>query len=709
MSNFELLRASDVCLVLECSGPGLPSVVHWGADLGDLDADGLAELARGAGTTHVGTGLDAAPKVALVPEYATGWPGLPGLTGHRDGRDFSPAFQLTGVERAGNKLDITGEDTAAALAIAIELQLTDSGLLKVQAGLTNTGESPYTVDGLVIALPVPTEATELLDLTGRWIGERHPQRHAFTQGAHIRDGRRGRTGADASLLLAAGTPGFCFRSGEVWGVHTAWSGNHRTYAERHMSGYAVIGGGELLLPGEVRMQAGETYSTPVIYGSYGAGLDDVSRRFHDFLRSRPHHPRSPRPVVLNTWEAVYFDHDLDKLTALADAAAEVGAERFVLDDGWFRYRRADNAGLGDWFVDPEVWPKGLNPLVEHVTGLGMQFGLWVEPEMLNTDSDLARAHPEWILAAGNRLPPEQRHQQVLNIGIPEAYDYILERLDALLTEYDISYLKWDHNRDLVDAGDQLTGTAGVHRQTQATYRLFAELKRRHPGLEIESCSSGGARADLGILDRSDRIWASDCNDALERQKIQRWTQLLLPPELIGSHVGPPRAHTTRRTQSLAFRAATALFGHFGIEWDISSATEQERQELKGWVALYKELRSLIHTGKVVRADRGSEELMVHGVVAQDGRRAVYAVAQLVQSITSELGRVRLPGLEPGQNYRVSMLRTPGPGLELWLVRSAPWLTEKPVVMSGAALAAVGVVMPAQVPESALLLDVRAVD
>ena len=264
----------------------------------------------------------------------------------------------------------------------------------------------------------------------------------------------------------------------------------------------------------------------------------------------------PRPVVLNTWEAVYFDHRLDRLTALADTAAELGVERFVLDDGWFRHRRDDTAGLGDWYVDEDVWPDGLHPLVNHVRGLGMEFGLWVEPEMVNPDSDLARAHPEWV-----REAPPWRNQQVLDIAQPDAYAYLLERLDALVSEYAIDFLKWDHNRDLV---------GGAHAQTLAAYRLLDELRERHPALEIESCSSGGSRVDLGILARTDRVWASDTNDALERQAIQRWTQLLLPPELVGSHVGPPRAHTTGRTHDLSFRVATALFGHFGIEWDINA-------------------------------------------------------------------------------------------------------------------------------------------
>lgn len=708
MSNAKVLqlRAAGVSLVLDCSGPALPSVLHWGADLGALDEAALVSLRQGAGAVQAGNGLDDNKPVAIIPEYSAGWFGLPGLNGHRDGQDFSASFQLTEVAQSGNAVQVTAADPQAGLSLALVIELTDSGLVRAKAELTNTGASVYTVDQLLLALPVPTEATELFDMTGRHIGERHPQRHAFTQGAHIRDNRRGRTGADATLLLIAGTPGFDFGAGELWAVHTAWSGNHRSYAERGMSGYAVIGGGELLLPGEGRLEPQGSYGTPWIYGSYGIGLDQMSTRFHEYLRARENHPKTDRPVVLNTWEAVYFDLDLDKLKALADAAAQVGAERFVLDDGWFRGRRDDSAGLGDWYVDEGIWPKGLHPLVDHVTGLGLQFGLWFEPEMVNPDSDLAREHPDWILATGNRMPPTARHQQGLNLGIPEAWNYLLERIDSILTEYDISYIKWDHNRDFVDGGNQQTGTAGIHEQTLGVYRLLDELKRRHPGVEIESCSSGGARVDLAILERTDRVWGSDSNDALERQKIQRYTQLLLPPELIGCHVGPPKAHTTGRTQSLAFRATTALFGHFGIEWDISLASPEEREELAGWVALHKALRPLLHTGRVVRADRGSDDFLLHGVVAQDGSHAVFSAVQVAQSITSDLGRVRLPGLDKDRTYRVSKLATPGPQPR----HSAPWWQDGGTVqLNGAALAAVGVQVPAQWPETAVLLEVQAID
>jgi alpha-galactosidase len=397
--------------------------------------------------------------------------------------------------------------------------------------------------------------------------------------------------------------------------------------------------------------------------------------------------------VLNTWEAVYFEHDLDRLKELADAGAEVGVERFVLDDGWFRHRRSDHAGLGDWYVDEQVWPDGLGPLIEHVTGLGMDFGLWVEPEMVNQDSDLARAHPDWILGTGGRIPPASRRQQVLDLTNPAAYDYILERLDALLTEYPIAFLKWDHNRDLSEAGSGPAGTPAVHRQTLAAYELMAELRRRHPGLEIESCSSGGARVDLGVLRYTDRVWASDCIDALERQQIQRWTAALLPPELIGSHVGAPWSHTTGRWHDLSFRAGTALFGHFGVEWDISRATAEERAGLASWIALYKELRPLLHTGAVVRADEPDPALWVHGVVSADRDRAVFAVVAMTTALTSPPGRVRLPGLEPGRRYRVAVHGR----------------DDDDVVLTGRALAAAGLRVAAQHPEHLLLLRITSTE
>jgi alpha-galactosidase len=325
--------------------------------------------------------------------------------------------------------------------------------------------------------------------------------------------------------------------------------------------------------------------------------------------------------------------------------------------------------------------------------------------MINPDSDLARRHPDWIMSTDGRMPPPQRSQQVLDLGNPDAYAYLLERIDSLVTEHAIEYLKWDHNRDLVEAGGA-DGRAGVHAQTLAVYRLLAELKARHPGLEIESCSSGGARIDLAVLEHTDRVWTSDCIDALERQQIQRWTGLLLPPELLGTHVGSPVSHSTGRTHPLDFRAGTALFGHFGIEWDLRAADAADRARLAEWVALYKRLRPLLHTGRVVRGEDPDPALWVHGVVAADRSEAIFAIVQTATSAHAPAGRVRLPGLNPETRYRLTPAR-PGDVIDNG-AGTPPWWsagTELP----GRVLATVGVQAPTLLPERLVLVEARAVD
>ena len=702
----QVLSTATVSVVVDVTG-GLPRILHWGPCVPDLPADVpyLAALAEGQ---HGADGLTGSCRFpTVVPEQSAGWFGTPGLDGHRDGTTFSSSFTAVGWDRTATPdgsqtLTAHAVDNIAHLAIATTLDLGRTGILRLRAALSNCADTGgYTVNSLCLVLPVPADAQEVLDFSGRHLRERTPQRHPFSVGTHLREGRRGRTGSDATMLMAVGTPGFGFRRGEVWAVHTAWSGNHVTFAELGLTGVRVLGGGEILLPGEIILAPGETYTTPWLYAAYGHGLDEVAAAFHGHLRARPTHPTSLRPVVLNTWEAVYFDHDLESLVELAELGAKVGTERFVLDDGWFLNRRDDRAGLGDWQVDREVWPHGLAPLVEAVRGLGMDFGLWFEPEMVNEHSVIARAHPEWILAPGPRLPLAGRNQQVLNLTIPAAFAYVLESMSTVITEHHVDYVKWDHNRDLLEAGDRSTGAARVHAQTLAVYALMDELRRRHPALEIESCSSGGGRVDLEVLQRTDRVWASDCIDALERQRIQRWTGLLLPPELVGSHVGAPTAHTTRRTHSLGFRAATALFGHFGIEWDLRDASPDELDELGAWVALYKEERELLHSGASVHCDYPDDAYWAHGVVSTDRRRALFALVALDTSPAAQPGRLRLPGLDPGLAYRIEPVQLSGGALVSTRSGSPSWWLS-PTVASGRVLETVGLQGPMLYPEQALL-------
>ena len=686
VNTYVHLRAEGLSAVLDLLGGRLPAIVHWGHDLGDLTSADVAELVRSGVHPIVANVVDEPVRVGLLPEHHTGWVGRPGISGSRRGRDWSPRFTTTALRVNGDEvkagasqaslltlgssaLEVGATDDVAGLALTLRIELTAGGVLRSQATLTNSAADDYQLDDLVLAYPVPPVARELLDLAGHWGRERVPQRRAFTVGVHLREGRKGRTGADAVTVLHAGVPGFGFGHGETWGVHVGWSGNHTHYAERSFTGEQLLGGGELLLPGEIVLARGESYTSPWLYGSCGDGLDEVARRFHRYLRSRPSHPSAQRPVTINVWEAVYFNHELQPLLDLAEKAAEIGVERYVLDDGWFGSRRDDFSGLGDWTVSTDVWPDGLHPLVNRVTELGMQFGLWFEPEMVNLDSDVARAHPEWVLATGDRIPVPSRHQQVINLGLPDCYAYIRDAILAILAEYDISYVKWDHNRDLIDAGTAPSGRPGVHAQTEAVYRLMDEIRAAHPGLEIESCSSGGGRVDLGILQRTDRVWVSDCIDPHERQLMMRWTQQLIPPELLGSHIASGTSHTTGRTHELNFRAATAVFGHLGIEWDLRRATPEELAELTEWIEFYKANRSLLLGGDLVRIDFPDAALTAFGVVAPDQSRAIYSFTAVDAYDTVLLGRLRFPGLDPLRRYRVTpaLVGRPPAGLRppLW--------------------------------------------
>ncbi|HZI96346.1 MAG TPA: alpha-galactosidase [Actinomycetales bacterium] len=708
-----VLRAAGSSVVVDGSGAGAPRVLHWGADVGDLSASDVAGLRHVSSARVPHSALDEDWWLTLLPAEGDGWLGRPALAGHRDGVALLPrlgtaALDVSPGSDGGGTIVVASRDDGAGVAVTSELALEPSGVLRLRHTVTSTAPGLLDLDALEVLLPVPADASELLDLTGRWCRERSPQRQPFSLGTRLREGRRGRGGHDAPLLMLAGTEGFGFRRGEVWGVHVAWSGDQRHVAERlpERAGQAagVLGGGELLRPGEVRLAEGERYETPwVVFTWSDRGMDGASRRLHRFLRSRPGHPDRPRPVVLNTWEAVYFDHDLGRLTALADIAARVGVERLVLDDGWFRGRRSDRAGLGDWTVDGEVWPSGLHPLTDHVRGLGMEVGLWVEPEMVNPDSDLARAHPDWLLTARDRTPPAWRHQHALDLGRPEVVDHLLGALDALVTEYRLDFLKWDHNRDLHESVHRPTGAAGGHGHTLGLYRLLDELRRRHPGLEIESCASGGGRIDLAILERTDRVWASDTNDAVEREAIQRWTGLLLPPELVGSHVGGPVSHTTGRHVELGTRCLTALFGHAGLEWDLTTASPAELERVAGFTALYSELRALLHTGDVVRADLPDGGAHVHGVVAVDGSEAVYSYVRLVSSPETHPGRVRLPGLDGRRRYDVRLRAEVGADV----TELTGWAAE-PLTMPGSVLGQVGVQMPVLLPGQGVLLHLRPV-
>ena len=700
-SSFHHLHQQGVSLLVDLSDQAV-QIMHFGRYLGELDSITPWQLSQQEPVANAE--LDQPIWPGIYRENSRGNIGRPALLGHRQGQDWSQKFLLESFRATETSLRTFSKDEAAGLEIATKFEFLGAGVLEISHSIKNIGIADYFVDELSVIMPLPDQVAESMDFSGRWIKERQPQRRQIQPGLFVKEVREGRSSHDYTIIQMAMTKGANYQLGEVWSLGLMFSGNSRHFIERQQSGRSAIAAGELLLPGEMILKAGESYQAPSVAASYSAnGFDELTNRHYEWLRSRPEHPKKPRPLTLNVWEAVYFDHNLEKLSELAEVAQQIGVERFVLDDGWFGSRRNDTLGLGDWVVSSDVWPAGLGPLIDKVKSCGMEFGLWFEGEMVNPDSDVYRSHPEWILKIGDRVPPEGRFQQVLDITNPAAYAHVLDQTDAVLSKYDITYIKWDHNKFLIEPGHQ--GRAAVREQTLAIYRLFDELKLRHPGLEIESCSSGGGRIDLGMAQHADRFWTSDCNDALERQYIQRYSQFAIPPELLGSHIGPTHSHTTGRTHDLSFRAITALFGHAGLEWDLTQTTIEERAALKSWASYYKANRSLLHSGKMVRVDQQDEAVFVHGVVAKDKTKGIFAWVTLAGQAGSRPNAIRFEGLDESKTYLVKAVYPAGE--PRWQQRSAPsWLSG--VTLSGAALKGTGVRAPIVYPEQALLIEIEAI-
>ncbi len=674
------LRGGDAALLIDTQpgGEALPRVVHFGADLGgspDFEA-----LASAVPRVMWGARLDVPCPPCVLPGLESGY--------------FGCAAVSTSVQQRWAFVDAVGSTLrfkAAGASIEIDYQMSRHGVLAMRVRSKDGGPTSS------LALPLPARLTEVLTFGGDWAREFAPQRHVLQSGMLVFESRRGRPGHDRFPGLFVGVPGFGDDHGDVYGFTLGWSGSHRLSVERLREGDVVVLAGELHVDLDV---AAAGYESPWAYATFSPrGLNGVMQAHHAFLRERVVPSRAaakPRPVHYNTWEAIYFDHNEATLRTLADRAAAVGAERFVLDDGWFKGRTNDSAGLGDWTVDAVKFPGGLAPLIAHVRGLGMEFGLWVEPEMVNPDSDLARAHPDWIRREGDRLLL-QRHQAVLDLGNVEVCAHLYEVLHALLAGHEISYLKWDMNRDLTGAGH------GVY--VRALYGLIDRLRAAHPGVEIEACASGGGRCDWGMLERTERVWVSDTNDALDRFDIQRHANLFMPPEVSGVHVGPAACHITGRRLSLDLRAHVALFGHMGLELDLRALSDGETERLSRHIANYKRFRDLLHTGLYWRlALDGADHCGVCVTSAEKNQ----ALALVFRRGSTELGRgtvLRLPGLREAAVYRCEAVGPVSPGVERTLAAS---LRDGQLLLNGQVLSGKGLELFLPRPETSLLMHFRSV-
>nr|WP_298897642.1 alpha-galactosidase [uncultured Altererythrobacter sp.] len=693
-TDFIVLRASGTMIAVDARTGERPRILYAGPDLPDATPEELEALAK---RQHAPGG----PQLPIDPSWlnciGTGHQSPPGLLAHSAGKHWAldPRVIHVKLDEALNHCVITTRDEASGLVAHHQIiQVGDPACFVFATVLSNKGEKPFSLEWLsAVCLPLDPRLIRVTSFTGKWASEFQTEQHDLVRGSFVRENRAGRTGHDSYPGFYLGTSTTSETHGLACAVHLAASGNHRIRIDRLGDDNHSLQAGDLLLPGEIELQPGQQHICAPIFAAWSdSGYGDVTRKLHSFVRDDLVKGQKWRPVHFNTWEAVYFDHSQDKLSALAEQAAEVGAERFVLDDGWFGARRNDRGGLGDWFVSKDVYPDGLKPLADHVRSLGMEFGLWFEPEMVNPDSDLYRAHPDWVLQVEGVEPIASRHQLPLDLTRPEVSDYLFDRITTLVRELDIAYIKWDMNRDIQHPGDA-EGRPVMHAQTVAVSTLINRIRGECPKLAIESCSSGGARADYNMVERTGRIWTSDNNDARARHSIMRGAAHFLPLSVLGNHVGPKKCHITGRRFDMHFRAGTAVFGHMGMELDLARESDEDREVLKRAIALHKQHRDLIHEGNYHRLETDDHMAGIL-VVSADRHKAIAQLAVLDQHPAPHPPRLNFARLDPKKRYRVAVL---------W----PEFLAQSVGSFAGSALMGYGLQLPQTHPDTCMIYHLEA--
>ena len=504
-------------------------------------------------------------------------------------------------------LEIDLEDPSLGLLVTLSYSIF-RGLDAVARNvrIENQGTQPVTLEKILSAcIELPWENREIVTLHGSWAREHVVDRRPIGHGRIEVGSKRGISSHQEHPFLALCSEDAGEDRGEVLGLSFVYSGCFTAEVERTQHDMLRVGMGISDYDFSWKLAPGESFTAPEVLLTWsGEGFGGMSRTYHRLFRE--HLIRSPwlhrkRPILINNWEATYFDFDLDKLIAIAKTAKSAGIEMLVMDDGWFGHRSSDNSSLGDWVVNEKKLPGGMKALADAVNAIGLKLGVWFEPEMVSPDSDLYRAHPDWAIAIPGRPASECRNQFVLDLTRPEVRDYVAESVAKVLRSANIEYVKWDMNRPLTDIGSTFTaGGEILHRYMLGVYELQERLLQEFPNLLLENCSSGGARFDPGMLYYSPQIWCSDDTDAIERLAIQEGTTLIYPPSCVGAHVSICPNHTVGRTTPLATRGAVALAGTFGYELDITRFSEEELAEVREQVEMYHSVSDLVREGELYR-------------------------------------------------------------------------------------------------------------
>ena len=676
-------------LVFSSLNERLPCVIYWGNRL--PENENLVDLADAVAKDWGDNLLDKVSELSVLPEQSANFPGQLGSKMRSlDGRILSSDFIFSDHIVEENSLILIYSDESLEQTYTLTISaFEDSNMLTLNAKIDS--KKPIFMDWLSApVIQVPQNSNEMIDYSGQWGGEFQNQITPWVTGAHLRESRSGTTSHANFPSLLIPTIGSSENSGSCYGFHYGWSGGHRMIAEQLPDGRRQVQFGNTE---NSDLISGNSFETAKLYISHSSnGISGIGKSFRSHVaNSIIKAPKDNiRPVHYNCWEAIYFDHNIDQLKEIASLASEIGAERFVLDDGWFKGRNSANSSLGDWEVDKKKYPKGLMPLISHIHSLEMSFGLWFEPEMVSPDSNLYRQHPEWIM--GHKDQALGRDQLVLNISIKDVEDYLFEKISALLTEYPIDYIKWDHNRVLPypDAS-----------QTRSLYVLLRRIRLAHPNLEIESCSSGGGRIDYGILEHTQRVWLSDSNDAIERLRIQHEAILWLPTSITGSHVGPKVCHTSGRELPIAFRAWVAAQRHMGFEMDPRELSSSDKTLLKAVTSWWKENRQWMRDANILRLpciDKSvTAEIQINSI---ENHFVVFAGQNASSGFSSPVPLV-LAGLDSMAMYNVSLHNKNHINS---LGKSKGGLLQKTLKLSGQFLMSHGLQLPKVFPANMMVIE-----
>lgn len=683
------LDTRNQSLVLSSLNNRLPCIIYWGECLPrDENLDELYEASKKDWGDNL---LDQIPELSILPEQSANFSGQLGCK-MRDvnGHLLSSNFVFFADEVSNNSLTLVFKDKDLGITYTAGIDaLYEDDVYALNAKIDSN--NPIIMEWLSApVIEAPQTSNEMLDYGGHWGSEFRSQRTPWVTGVHLRESRVGTTSHAHFPGLMIPTAGSSENLGSCYGFHYGWSGGHRMIAEQLQDGRKQIQFGNTE---NSELNPLTSFETAKLYISHsGAGLGGVGRIFRDFVsNSIVDLPiGSIRPVHYNCWEAVYFDHNIEELKEIATLAADIGAERFVLDDGWFKGRNSATSSLGDWYVDEHKYPDGMHPLVKHIHSNGMTFGLWFEPEMVSPDSDLFRSHPEWIL--GDISQTLGRAQYVLDISINEVQEYLFERIDSILNEYPIEYIKWDHNRVLPypDAS-----------QTRALYSLLDRIRESHSGLEIETCSSGGGRIDYGILEHTQRVWLSDSNDALERLRIQHEALLWLPIHVTGSHVGPKVCHTSGRELPMSFRAWVSAQRHMGFEMDPKELSSEDKVILKSVTQWWKKNREWMMSANILRLPCIDKTVIAEIQVNLQGDHFVVFAGQSSASELSSSVPLVLAGLDSKSMYNISVhnkkeIKSLG--------KSDEGLMNRNLMLSGQFLMTKGLQLPKVFPANMLVIE-----